>query len=291
MLLTISYFSEKYSRIKDAVLLKPSEFAFVQLCSLSEELVTSRNNFHMIILGIEGQANATVAQHQFKIRPLSISIIPPETLYSLQDYSTDFQACVFIFESNFIKKGFVKSEVMDELLYINPDYPPVFDLPEADFNDSMYKMSRIQHEISLQSPFFPDIVRLYALQLLYDYNRICEICLLNSGTGVNRPFQILYAFRRLVEQHFKEWKTVKDYAETLYISPKYLSECVKAQLGVPAIHIIQQRIILESELLLNYGTLSIKEIAEELHFDTASHFSRYFKTAKGISPTEFRQKP
>lgn len=104
MLLSINDFSEKYTFTQDTILLKPAEFAFVRLHALAEEIVAARNNFYMIILGIEGQGHATVSRHQFDIRPSSISIIPAETSYSLQHYSADFHAAVFVFDSDFIKK-------------------------------------------------------------------------------------------------------------------------------------------------------------------------------------------
>ncbi|HRB73210.1 MAG TPA: AraC family transcriptional regulator, partial [Flavobacterium sp.] len=139
------------------------------------------------------------------------------------------------------------------------------------------------------NPFFLDMIRLYLVQILFDYNRVCEICLLNSTTNMNRQFQIVHKFRKLIDLHFATLKTVKEYADLLHITSKYLSECTKQQLGYSAIDLIHQRILLESEFLLRYSELTIKEISIFLNFDTISHFGRFFKAQKKQTPSEYRQ--
>ena len=248
-------------------------------------------NFHLVILCTEGKCEVTAGHHNFLLQASTISIIPPHTVFSIKKFSKTFNANFLLFKPSFIKKGFVKSEIMEELLFINPDYAPAFDLEQKNLNDILYKFIKIKEETESQAPFCLEVSRLYTLQILYDYNRICEICLLNSDKEMNRQYQVMYAFRKLVDKHFHQYKTVKEYAGLMYLSSKYVSECVKNQTGISALALIQQRIILEAELLLKYSRLSIKSISDKLGFISTSSFSRFFKGIKGISPAHYQAKP
>ena len=46
--------------------------------------------------------------------------------------------------------------------------------------------------------------------------------------------------------------------------------------------------MLEAKRLFYYTNKSTKEIASELGFEDASHFSRFFKNQIGQNPTEFK---
>jgi AraC-like DNA-binding protein len=46
------------------------------------------------------------------------------------------------------------------------------------------------------------------------------------------------------------------------------------------LHIMENR--------LQYSSLSIKEISDELGFTDLSHFNKFFKSHKGMSPSAFR---
>lgn len=247
-------------------------------------------DFHLIILCVEGSCDVSVGHHDFVIRSSTISIVPPNTVFSTRYSSADFNAYLLLFNSDFVKKGFVKSEIMEELLFISPDYAPIFDLNENDFDDVLYKFKKIKEEADNQSPFCIEVSQLYIIQLLYSYNRICEICLLNSDKLINRQYQVMYQFRKLVDTNFRQLKSVKEYADMMFLSPKYISECVKNQTGVSALIIIQNRIILEAEFLLTYSQHTIKSIAAKLGFPSTSAFSRFFKGVNGMSPDHYRNK-
>ena len=247
-------------------------------------------NFHLVILCCKGTCEISVGYHNFVIESSSISIIPPHTVVSFKYFSPDFDAHFLIFKSDFIKKGFMKNDITEELLVINPDYPPIFVVAEKVFDDTLYKFKKIQEEIENQAPFCIKVARLYILQILYEYNRTCEICLLNSEKVINRQYQVMYEFRKLVDKNFHKLKTVKEYASLMFLSAKYVSECIKNQTGESALSIIQNRIILEADFLLNYSELSIKSISDKLGFISTSAFSRFFKQIKGISPDKYRNK-
>lgn len=256
-----------------------------------EKVLPIRINFYISLLCKNGSCRTTAGNHSFLLSGASLSIIPADSIFSLSDLSEDFNAQLVMFSPDFVQKGFVKADIMDELLHISTDYAPVFNLALNDFNDCLYKFNKIKAEIEQQSPFCMEVCRLYLLQILYDYNRVCELCLINSDKLINRQYQILYQFRKLTDLHFTKLKTVSEYAALMNLSPKYLSECVKEHTGTAALSLIQHRIIVESEQLLNYSTLSIKSIAFKLGFTSPATFSRFFKKNKGSSPAEYRTKP
>lgn len=82
--------------------------------------------------------------------------------------------------------------------------------------------------------------------------------------------------------------TVSYCADKVFLSPNYFGDLIKKETGKTAQEYIQLKIIDRAKQLLAEGILSVNEIAEELGFKYATHFTRLFKKSVGISPTEYR---
>jgi len=105
-----------------------------------------------------------------------------------------------------------------------------------------------------------------------------------------RAQQICAEFLVLIEEHYWQKRSVKEYASLLAITPKHLSETVKSTLHHSALSYIHIRIIKEIQYLLCFGGMSIKQIAYALHFETVSQLGRFFKRHEGMSPKAYRLK-
>ena len=83
---------------------------------------------------------------------------------------------------------------------------------------------------------------------------------------------------------------VQEYSELLNISSKHLTECVRKNVRKTPLQIINQRLVLQSQRLLLFSRLRIKEIAFNLGFIDTSHFVKFFKKETGESPSEYRER-
>ncbi|NME67286.1 helix-turn-helix domain-containing protein [Flammeovirga aprica] len=101
---------------------------------------------------------------------------------------------------------------------------------------------------------------------------------------------VVKEFNFLVELHFKEKKSVGEYAELLNKSPKTLSNAFKLLGQKSPLQFIQDRIILEARRQIIYTDKSISEIAYELGYDDIQAFSRFFKKMENLSPSDYRNK-
>lgn len=102
-----------------------------------------------------------------------------------------------------------------------------------------------------------------------------------------RSADIVAKFLKDVSINFAKHRDITFYANRLCISPKYLGNLTQSIKGLSPKELITNRTILESKIMLSHTNMSIKEIAEALNFKTQSAFSRYFKTATGLTPKEF----
>ena len=83
--------------------------------------------------------------------------------------------------------------------------------------------------------------------------------------------------------------TVQYVAETLHVSPNYLSELLKVLTGQSTQQHIHDKLIEKAKEKLSTTSLSISEIAYELGFEHPQSFSKLFKSKINLSPLEFRQ--
>jgi AraC family transcriptional activator of pobA len=83
--------------------------------------------------------------------------------------------------------------------------------------------------------------------------------------------------------------TVQYIAETLNVSPNYLSSLLKVLTGQSTQQHIHGKLIEKAKEKLSTTDLSVSEIAYELGFEHPQSFSKLFKTKTMVSPLEFRE--
>lgn len=83
--------------------------------------------------------------------------------------------------------------------------------------------------------------------------------------------------------------TVQHVAQTLNVSPNYLSGLLKALTGRSTQQHIHDKLISTAKEKLSTTDLSVSEIAYELGFEHLPSFSKLFKSKTSFSPLEFRQ--
>lgn len=100
---------------------------------------------------------------------------------------------------------------------------------------------------------------------------------------------LCWKFWDMIGKHCTQHRDVTFYAKELCITPFYLSQITKSQFGDSPKELINRQVILEIKSLLSSTDLSIKEIAEQLHFEDTSYMCRYFKRQIGMSLSEYRK--
>ncbi len=83
--------------------------------------------------------------------------------------------------------------------------------------------------------------------------------------------------------------TVQYLAETLNISPGYLSDMLRSLTGQNTQQHIHNKLIEKAKEKISTTNLTISEIAHELGFEHPSSFNKLFKSKTNLSPLEFRQ--
>ena len=95
-------------------------------------------------------------------------------------------------------------------------------------------------------------------------------------------------FMSLVTEYHTSQRNMSFYADSLGLTPKYLSKLIKHISGRSGPDWIDSFVILEAKNMLKYTDVSIKEIVYNLHFPNPSVFYKFFKTHTGITPSEYR---
>jgi AraC family transcriptional regulator, transcriptional activator of pobA len=105
---------------------------------------------------------------------------------------------------------------------------------------------------------------------------------------LNRLEEILSEYFNSDALSNKGLPTVQWVAETLHVSPNYLSDLLKVLTGQSTQQHIHDKLIEKAKEKLSTTDSSVSEIAYELGFEHPQSFSKLFKTKTSLSPLEFR---
>lgn len=92
-----------------------------------------------------------------------------------------------------------------------------------------------------------------------------------------------------IDRHLTEKLTLDELAAVAGLSPHHFNAAFRAATAAPPINFVMQRRIERAMDALATTDQSIVDIAYGLGFASHSHFTRYFKRATGMSPSEYRK--
>lgn len=93
----------------------------------------------------------------------------------------------------------------------------------------------------------------------------------------------------LINGKATEMLELKDIAQKLFVSHKYLIEIIKEDHGHHPCHFYIQKILEQANALLAGTDLAVSEIALKLTYDP-SNFGKFYKKYMGITPGQYREK-
>lgn len=92
-----------------------------------------------------------------------------------------------------------------------------------------------------------------------------------------------------ISQKYKEDISMEQTAEYVNLSPHYFSKLFRQHEGETFIDYVTSLRINEAKRLISEDQLNLKEICYEVGYKDPNYFSRVFKKAAGMTPSEFRQ--
>jgi AraC family transcriptional activator of pobA len=155
-------------------------------------------------------------------------------------------------------------------------------------------MQNIQQEYHSNIDKFSQSVIIAQIELLLTYSerfyqRQFITRKISNHKILDRLEEMLTAYFNSDNLIKKGLPTVQHIAETLNVSPNYLSGLLKTLTGQSTQQHIHDKLIEKAKEKLSTTDLSVSEIAYELGFEHPQSFSKLFKTKTNFSPLEFRQ--
>lgn len=155
-------------------------------------------------------------------------------------------------------------------------------------------LRNIQHEYHSNIDTFSQQVIVSHIELLLHYSdrfyhRQFITRKITNHKIVTRLEEILHTYFESVDLIEKGLPTVHDIAQTLNVSPNYLSGLLKSLTGQSTQQHIHDKLIEKAKEKLALTNLSVSEIAYQLGFEHSQSFSKLFKTKTTLSPLEYRQ--
>lgn len=219
---------------------------------------------------------------------------PNQVLEFHTDYKTDDPNCwTLVFHPDLIRKSALGKNIdhYSFFSYASNEALHLSDEERKTITDITYK---IEKEYSNNIDSHSQTLIISNLELLFNYCIRFYDRQFYTRTNLNKD--IVIQFELLLKQYYEEEKqlelgipTVQYCADSMHISPKYLSDLLRKETGSGTQDHIHQYIIEKAKTLLLNSNKSASEIAHSLGFEYSQYFSKIFKKKTSMSPKAFRQ--
>lgn len=236
----------------------------------------------------EGFLSGEIDNIPFTIGPKQMLTLSPLNHLNIQEYTGMYHT--LLFDSNFYCIFGHDDEVScNGLLFTGTSERKQWDLSDNQYELLCTTINEMEKEFQLQDSLKEEMLRILLKRFIISCTRLAKQTFTPENTN-EKNIEIIRQYYVLVDQHFREKRLVRDYADLLHRSPKTLSN-IFATAGLPSpLRIIHQRIEAEAKRLLLYTRKSAKEIAFLLGFEDQASFSRFFSHQSGESVSEYRKK-
>lgn len=246
-----------------------------------------RSTYYGIGLCTEGTALLMADLHDYTVQPGCLITISPAVIKQWKFRSNDYDSLTIFFRADFLLNHQTDHSLLDDFARPGQLTNYVLTLIEPQKQSVENRLIDIRASMTAETSFRNQKVQHLIWALLYETAEIHKNNL--PVEQHSRKWFITNTFRSLVNQFVIRHRTVRYYANQLFVTPKHLTETVKETTGKTASDWINEALMLEARILLQNPQLTIAQVADQLSFPDQSVFGKFFKKQGGVSPLDYRR--
>lgn len=247
-----------------------------------------RHNYYMVFFCTGGYGKQLIDFESYDISKGMIFTMYPGQIHAWQE-GHNLTGFLIFFTDAFFNMRYHNNILLDFPFFNTGSFKPFTIISAAMHQHKEALFNCMLSEFNRRQADYLKVLRSYLNVILIETKRIFEIDSQKKEQKDKNAFLIVNNFERLINEHFKSYHKVRDYAELLLLTPNYLNAVSQKILGRSAGELIRNRIMLEAKRLLLHENLTVAEIGTELGFEDNSYFCRFFKKYEHTSPQKFRK--
>lgn len=215
----------------------------------------------------------------YKLHPNNVIVLPENHVIGLNSVVSEQNSIIAVTIDHILNMP----SPIDTNIFSYSRYLSVIKVSDDKFEDLMSYYRFLYKESLDESKYKEEIINsiFYALilEIVAEYEKVFSI-------EVNdiKAESLSDRFFRLLATYYKQYRTVKFYADKLNLTPKYLSTAIKRATGRPILDWIHDAVLIEAKMLLRTTNLTVQQIADTLNFSSPSAFVQFFKKHTGTTP-------
>lgn len=225
-----------------------------------------------LVLAMQGQADIYINLQDYHLEKGSLMQLPSDTIIEAKAVSDDVRVVALVFREGI--------NLTDEI---------VLNASPAEFS-RILRMIYLTWDILQLKPYRRKTVQNLLQSIVSNIQYIKDIADESEKHDQStRTQDVFMQFKRLVHKHCTSERSIPFYASQLHVTPHYLSAIIKKASGQSVMYWINRATIQEAKLLLKTNNAMGYEIADQLHFPSASAFSKFFKRETGMTPKMYQE--
>lgn len=244
------------------------------------------HDFFILLLITHGSGTHLIDFKSYEVKPGTIFFLSPGQVHHWH-LSEDVNGYIIFFTKEYLLVDFNFNKLPRLPFFYTHINSPYMEVKEEDYAGLLFLFRKIAEEYLERKKFFHDMIRLNLKMLLIDLER--------KYTGKKAMPQLMkfqenqiYRLELLIDENFKEHKSIAFYADKMNLSIKQLNSLCRKALNKTPGDLIQERLILEAKRLLFHSDYPVGTIAQILNYMDNSYFTRLFRKTTGITPEQFR---
>ncbi len=255
---------------------KPIEVCRFDSASKFYSFESHRHKFDVVIWSTRGKGLQCIDHIEYEMLPGRLFFVRSGQLHKIKQYGEDGWMILLSEES---------LRNLNVSLLDNFYGRPYLDLKELSCETFMGLFSLLQIEMRRLEPNVMMISNLLNGMLLCAEQRSS---FMGAVGAADDRLSMVKRLKALVEKEYKRHKDPDFYYDAIGLPGRRINSITKSILGRTVYEMLQDRLLLESKSLLSGTSLTVKEIAAALEFNSQGYFCRFFKKMTGITALDYR---
>lgn len=251
-------------------------------------ILPHRAAYYLIALHLSGEMLKMRGLEQFRLVKNCLNFTAPGEINEYRKSSPDAEFIYLGFSEEFITAAVRYQQPLTHFPFFEYNNTQVFSISDHDKDTILSLFLAIDAEYHSHAWQRTTMIQILLYQMLIHAKRCYDTIDHTASAVLHSEISLIRRFKAAIDGSYSRLISVTELAEQLYVSPKYLSEVVKRELGCTPSEFIQHRVILYAKYLLCSTDMTVGEIAAALNFEDQSYFTRFFRKHVQQTPTEYR---